>query len=218
MIANNLRDMIYLIGGPPRGGKTTVAEALAKEKSIPYFSIDHVASVIWPYIPESEYSRAFPLRTAGEETNYSNDVFYAKYSSQEIVGFYLRQAQTYWPGVENFIKYALRDEHDLILEGWQLLPCFIRSVITPENREQQKLLFLYKTDVEDIVAGLKASRVKNDWVIRNTKNESTFTAIAEMISCFGSYIEAEANKYNLQALNMDSDFKQKIKGALKILL
>ena len=210
--------MIYLIGGPPRGGKTTLAEALAKKKSIPYFSIDHVASVIGPYVPAGEYKRAFPLHIAAEESSYSNDVFYAKYSSRQVVDFYLRQAETCWPGVENFIKYALEDEHDLILEGWQILPCFLRSVITSENQPRLKILFLYKADMEAIVAGLKANRAKNDWVIKNTKNESTFPAIAGMISRFGSYIEAEAEKYNLQAINTDFDFKQKIAGSLRMLL
>lgn len=210
--------MIYLIGGPPRCGKTTLAEALAKVKSIPYFSIDHVSSVIGPYIPESEYKRAFPLRTAGEGANYSNDVFYAKYSSQQIVDFYLRQSETCWPGVKNFIEYALGDEHDLILEGWQLLPHLVSSVVTPENRGKARVLFLYKVDVEDIVAGLKASKAKNDWVIKNTKNESTFSAIARMISYFGSYIEADSRKYNFRAVNTDFAFEQKIADSLTTLL
>lgn len=210
--------MIHLIGGPPRCGKTTLAESLAKEKSIPYFSIDHVASVITPYIPEHERKNAFPLRAAGEGMNYSNDLFYAKYSAQQVVGFYLRQAETCRPGVENFIRYALADEHDLILEGWQILPRFLAPLITSENRSRLRILFLYKTDAEAIAAGLKANREKNDWVMRHTKDASTFPAIAKMISYFGSYIEAESKKYNLQAVNTDFDFSQKIADALKILL
>src|SRR5687767_6523633 len=126
--------MIYLIGGPPRGGKTILAEELAKRISVPYFTLDHVTSVIAPYIPEQEYVTRLPLRVARQETNYSNDVFYAKYSTERIVDFYLCQAETFWPGVENFIKYAIQDEHDLILEGWQILPHLLHAVITPENQ------------------------------------------------------------------------------------
>jgi 2-phosphoglycerate kinase len=206
--------MIYLIGGPPRCGKTILAEALAKRLSFPYFTLDHVTSVISPYIPEHAYATKLPLRVARQETNFSNDVFYAKYSAEQTVDIYLRQAETFWPGVENFIKYAAQDEHDLILEGWQILPHLLHEIITPENREQIKARFLYKLDVEKIVSGLKASTVRNDWVVRNTKDESTFHAIAKMINRFSSYFEKETKKYDFRSLNMDSNFEQTIAEAV----
>lgn len=202
--------MIYLIGGAPRGGKTILAETLAKKKSFPYFSLDHVTSVIAPYILEQDYKTKLPLRTARLETNYSNDTFYEKYSAEQIADFYLRQAETYWPGVENFIKYALEDNHDLILEGWQILPHLLHTVVTPENQGKLRIVFLYKENLKDIISGIKASTAKNDWVIKNTKNEITFLAIAKMVSYFGSQIEKEAKKYNFQTINTDFNFRQKI--------
>ncbi len=205
--------MLYLIGGPPRCGKTTLAEALAKRISLPYFTLDHVTSVISPYIPEQEYGARLPLRVARQETNFSNDLFYERYSTERIVDLYLRQAETFWPGVESFIRYAVQDEHDLILEGWQILPRLLHAVITPENRHKLAVLFLYKLDVENIVSGLKASTAANDWVIRNTKDESTFLAIAKMICHFGGYIEKEAKEYEFRSVNTDSDFERAVEDS-----
>ena len=210
--------MIYLIGGPPRVGKTTLTQALAKRTSFPYFTLDHVTSVIAPYIPEREYVTKLPLRVARQETNYSNDVFYARYSTVQIADFYLHQAETYWPGVENFIKYAVEDDHDLILEGWQILPRLLQAVVTPENEDKLKIIFLYKINAENIVSGLKASTARNDWVIKNTKDENTFLAIAKMVSYFGSYIEKEAKEYNFRSVNTDFDFEKKIKESLESML
>ena len=209
--------MIYLIGGPPRGGKTTLSEALAKRLSVPYFTLDHVTTLISPYIPEREYATRLPLRVASQETGPGADVFYAKYSTEQIVNFYLRQAETYWPGVANFIKYALEDEHDLILEGWQILPRPLRALVTPENEDRLKIIFLYKTDVEKIVYGLKANTAKRDWVIRNTRDESTFTSIAKMISHFGGHIEKEAKECDFRVVNMDSDFTRTMEELLDTL-
>ena len=207
--------MLYLIGGPPRSGKTTVAQLLAKQKSIPYFSLDHVTSVVSPYIPRKEFKIKLPLRIALQITKFSNDVFYGQYSSKQIIDFYLVQAETYWAGVESFIKYALQDDHDLILEGWQLLPHRLASLVTSENRHKMKILFLYKTNVTHINDGLQASTAKNDWVMKNTKKSTTFAKIAKELSQFGSHFHKEAEKYHFKSINMDVDFKQKIKVALK---
>lgn len=202
--------MIYLIGGPPRCGKTNLAEALAKKKFFPCFSLDYITSVITPYISEQDYKTNLPLRVARLETNYNNDIFYEQYSAEQITDFYLRQAATYWPGVENFIQYAIEDDHDLILEGWQILPHLLHTIINPENNDKLKIVFLYKTGIENIVTGIKVSSAKNDWAIKNTKNESTFLAIAKMVSYFGNQIENEAKKYNFQVIAMDKNFNEKI--------
>ena len=205
--------MIYLIGGSPRVGKTNLAEALARKTSFPYFSLDHVTSVITPYIPEQEYETKLPL-FATRLKKESVDVFYARHSTEQIVNFYLRSADTYWAGVANFIRYTVDDEHDLILEGWQILPPLLQTLVTPENQDKLKIIFLYKSNVENIVSGLKANTAKIDWVLRNAKEENTFSAIARMISYFGDYIEKEAKRYNFHSVNTDIDFKQKMKESL----
>jgi 2-phosphoglycerate kinase len=203
--------VIYLIGGSPRVGKSTLAKLLSKEKSIPYISADDAASVITPYIPESEYAEKLPLRTALQATKGSNDVFYSKYSADEAMALYIRQAETLWAGFRNFIRYVLDDEHEYILEGWQILPYLINSVMTPENKEKIAACFLYKENIEEIASGLKSGTSKLDWVINNTKEKATFMRIAKMISSFGKYTKSEAEKYDLRAVNMDFDFNRKIK-------
>jgi len=203
--------MIYLVGGPPRCGKTTLAEELAKKHSIPYFSVDHLGSLISPYIPSAQQADAFPLAAARAKAGGGNDAFHAIHSPVEIADLYLRQAQTFWPGLQNFIRYALSDEHDLVLEGWQLLPRLLGTFHTHEQRERLAVIFLYKLDPAKIVAGLKSGA--NDWVVRHTKEEKTFAAIAEMIACFGRYIESEAASHVFRAVNTESEFAQRLADA-----
>jgi hypothetical protein len=202
--------MLHLIGGPPRCGKTTLSAALAKKLQIPYFSIDHIASVIPPYIPSERQDESFPLRALRQKVNNDNDRFFETYSAEEIVRVYQRQAETLWPGVRNFIDYAIQDEHALILEGWQLLPRFLAEFPAAERSGMLQIQYLYKTNVEDILAGLKANDPVNDWVLRHTKEDSSFIRIAQMISCFGKAIERETAELRFEAVNLDRDFAEKI--------
>ena len=208
--------MLYLIGGPPRSGKTTLAAALAQRTSFPYFSLDHIAQVIIPYIPESEHATRLPLRVAIQEAKYSNDAFYAKYTPEQAVALYQRQAATIWAGVENFIKYALNADHDLIIEGWQVFPSRLHSTV--ESRDHVKVVFLYKLRELEIVSGLKSHAAKNDWVITNTQKEDTFNAIGKMISCFGAVIEREAASNKFRAVKTDLDFHATIMQTVEFLL
>lgn len=209
--------MLYLIGGPPRTGKTTLAAALTKRTSFPYFSIDHIAQVLIPYIPEQEHAVRLPLRVAIQEAGYSNDVFYEKHSPEQAVALYERQAETLWAGVENFIRYGLSADHDLIIEGWQIIPSKLRPVVI-EARERVRVVFLYRRQAPNIVSGLKAHRGKNDWVINNTQREDTFEAIGKMISCFGAAIERETALHGFRAVSTDVDFDATIERTLESLL
>jgi hypothetical protein len=69
---------------------------------------------------------------------------------------------------------------------------------------------LFKDDTQKILDGLRASTDPNDWVLKNTKKESTFLSIAQTISLFGRKVEADAKKQGFEAINMDDNFEQKI--------
>ena len=105
----------------------------------------------------------------------------------------------------------------MIAVSRQILPSGLQALVTPENQDKLKIIFLYKSEVESIISGLKANIAKIDWVLRNTKEEDTFSAVAKMISYFGSYIEKEAKQYNFRCVNTEIDFQQKIEKSLEFL-
>lgn len=201
--------MIYLIGGPPRCGKSTLAQALSTRLHIPYVPADYLMSVISPYIPKGDAKERLPRWYARVKTEKSNDLMYATYTPEEIVSFYLREAETYWPGIRNFILYALSDEQDFIVEGAQLRPDLVQALLQEYGATAFTTAFLYKLGCEPIASGLRASTGLNDWAQRNT-GEATYAKIARMVHLFSTTIQAECERYCLPSYDTTHDFDRKI--------
>ena len=49
-------------------------------------------------------------------------------------------------------------------------------------------------------------------MIKNTKEERTFVAIAMMLSKFGNHIEAEAGKAGFLVVNTDREFEDRLRA------
>ncbi len=164
--------------------------------------------MITPYIPSTEQAERLPLRfaTSGSGLRQRRPLrrrYSPERSWRSITG---SGADTTSRGrrLENFIGHALDADHDLIIEGWQILPSKLRAAI--DSCADVKVVFLVKTDERAIVSGLKSHRGKNDWVIKNTRAEGTFGAIASMIGSFGAVTARDASAYGFRAINTDVAF------------
>lgn len=206
--------MIYLIGGSPKCGKTTLAKQLSKVKKIPWVSTDSLETVVRSYYNKKDISKNFP---ASLQRGKSNDEKYSKYSTKEIISAYCKQAKTLHLAIEMFILAEITDGNDYIIEGYHIEPKLIDQ-LNKKYQNNIKSVFLVKDDINKFILNIKKSSTPNDWIIARTKKEETYLKIAKMISEYGKFFEREAKKYNLKTINMDNNFTNKIKEAIKYFL
>ena len=199
--------MIYLIGGPPKCGKTTLAKKLSKALGIPWVSTDTLQCVIKPYIDKEIFLKKFPASSQREK---DNDEKYLKYSSAEIIAAYQQQAKTIYPAIDMFATCEITDGNDFIMEGYHIEPELV-SELSKKYPNDINSIFLFKSDKEKFVSDIKKSSTPNDWIIARTNNEETYLKIANMVCEYGDYFEKESEKYDFKILNMDSDFDNQIK-------
>ncbi|MFA6296466.1 MAG: hypothetical protein WC663_03870 [Patescibacteria group bacterium] len=206
--------MIYLIGGPPKCGKTTLSKKISKLFGIPWVSTDTLQCVIKRYIDKDDLSKSFP--TCDQRCK-DNDEKYSKYSSIEIFEAYQQQAKTVYKAIEMFAECEIADGNDFVIEGYHIEPELVVK-LNLKYPKKIKSIFLVKSDEEKFIADIKKTTTPNDWIIARTKNEETYKKIAKMICEYGNYFEKETKKYGLKLFNVDNDFDSRIKEAVDYLM
>ncbi|MBP9747588.1 hypothetical protein KBD13_01470 [Patescibacteria group bacterium] len=201
--------MMYLIGGPPRSGKTTLAKKLSSRLRIGWVSVDILESVVREYTPKKNHPKLFPKNTLREKTGGSNDEMYERFSAREIAHAYISQGKASMKAIETFVSDCVQEGHDFVLEGHQIHPKLAQTLIE-RFPQDVRMVFLIKKDEQALMEGFHKNSAKRDWVLQKTKQIETFQKIAKMLSYFGTYLEKEAAKYGFAVYCTDKDFLKTI--------
>jgi len=199
--------MIYLIGGPPKCGKTTLAKKLATTHQIPWISADTLQNIVRAYTPKEKHAALFPHSYLRGD---SNDEFYAKYSLQQIVENYIVQGETIYGAISMMAETYLTERDDFIVEGYQVTPKIVDVIFKKFGRRYVKAVFLVKYDQGRFIQDIHKSATPNDWILRKTENQATYKRIAKMVAEYSRYFEKEAEKYGFSIFNMDEDFNKQL--------
>ena len=205
---------VFLIGGPPKCGKTTLAKALSQRLSISQISADTLQNIARSYIDQKDYKKFFPLRAIKGQ---DNDETYSQNSSESIIQAYIEQGKTSYEAISVVTETYLIDEDNFIIEGYQITPQIVNQIIEKYGSDKVKAIFLVKNDENKFVEDIYKSSTPNDWIIKKTKDKNTFFKIAEMITGYSKYFNDEANKYNFTVMNMDHNFEAQIEKAISFL-
>lgn len=205
--------MIYLIGGPPRCGKTTIAKKISRS----WVSADTIESMIISNTNKKDLNRLFPKSAMRKKTKQSNDIMYNLYSAKEIVRAYIKQSKASWKAIKTMTTCELNEGNDYVIEGHQIHPMLMDELIRKHGKKNIVPLVLTRFDENKIVAGCKKHKAKNDWFIQKTRNKKTFPKMAKMIKIYSEFYEREARKYGIKIINVDVDFLKQLKIAISYL-
>ena len=209
--------MIYLIGGPPRCGKTTLAKTMSKKFGIPWISTDMLEVVSGEYMTQAEWNKTHPYSLLRRKHK-TNDAFYGKLSPQEIISVLRRQARATSVAIDMAAICEINDGNDYIIEGYHIEPSLASKLTKKYDKKNIKAVFVTKRNPIAFARDVKKSTTPNDWLIVGTKKEETFLKVGEMVSLFSGHFESETKKYGFKVYNMDEDFQGKLAQASMSLL
>lgn len=208
--------MIYLIGGPPRCGKTTFSKAMSKRCGIPWFSTDTLEVITMKYMTKEQWNKTHPYYVLRHKYR-GNDNFYGSLSPEKILSVIKKEALATHNAIDMAAICEIKDGNDYIIEGYHVNPSLAHKLIKKYGKKNIKAIFLVKFNAEKFAIDVHKSTTPNDWLLGGTKHQKTFLRVGNMIALYSKYFEVAAKKHNLKVLNMDNNFKDKISEGIKYL-
>lgn len=200
--------MIYLLGGPPRVGKSTIARAFPKKFGISVVSTDSLGSILENVLsPEAEpglfvFSK-FNEMPAADRINMLVE------NTPDLIGYVIEESRAVWKAVKPFILKEEEEGRDVLMEGVAILPELVRLNMNMDYRA----VFIGNQGNEN-KRNIKKGAENNahDWM-RHASDEY-MDAFATFVVRMSAYIEQEARQYGFSYIEMDGRPFQDMAGVI----
>lgn len=139
--------MIYLIGGCPRSGKSTLARKILQEKKIAFTSLDILAQALKKGLPELGFH------------------------THSDFEYYVSKCESYFPFIWPFIKTSYYLDENYVIEGCDFTPHHAKKYqkLALEKGFEIKVIFLGFSKITDYEIEKFGS--KHSWMHGKTKDE-----------------------------------------------
>jgi 2-phosphoglycerate kinase len=188
--------MIYLLGGPPRVGKSLIAGTITSTHGISFVSTDTLGAVLEAVLDPEAEPDLFVVSSLIESPPEEQLVVLRE--PEKRLGYQVRESHAVWKAVEPFALRETEEGRDVGIEGVAVLPELVRGLEVVDHRA----VFLGNQGSEhaqNIKAGAAAR--ESDWM--RFADDAYIDAFAAFVVEMSRYIEAEARKHGHVYIEMD---------------
>lgn len=199
--------MIYLIGGPPRVGKTTLVNYLVQKHPMHAVSTDAIRYMLRRSVPKEALNPDIFMHFGQDPLT-----LWERDHEQTLIE-QNRQSEALWPAIREFTHSYDEDGIDLIIEGVAILPEFVSGLDVPH-----KSVFLGNTGANhSMTIQRQAMQNEHDWM--HGHSEADIEKAAEFFALFSSSLQTESVQYGLRYQEVEDDyFEDGLKAAANYLL
>ena len=181
--------MIYLIGGAPRTGKSTIAKQFAEFIGGRFVSTDELES------PSQDQSVFF-----------SDDATKNILTPKEKLDSVINEANEIIHDIDGIINTAFSNNEIIVIEGVHLFPKHASELIIKFGEKNLKAIFIGSSNIELMLQGMNQNTSPNNWP--KDFNREVKRQIALFTKYFSDYIGAESKKYNLPYKERSDNFQR----------
>ena len=200
--------MIFLLGGPPRVGKSIISSEIRQKHAVSVVSTDTLGAVLENVLSPEAAPDLFVFGKFNENAMVERVKLIMK-DPAELIDYVRKESYVVWKAVEAYIRRENNEGRDVLIEGVAVLPELMSQLEDIPHR----VVFIGNQG-ENHKENIKKSAEANerDWM--REVSDQYIGAFALFVKRMSAYIEQEARKYGFSYIEMAGRPFQDITGAV----
>ncbi len=191
--------MIFLLGGPPRVGKSIISNEIRQKYAVSVVSTDSLGAVLENVLSPESAPDLFVFDKFNKMPMAERVKFITK-DPAGLINYVRKESQVVWKAVEAFIRRENDEGRDALIEGVAVLP---ELVIRLEN-VPHRVVFIGNQG-ENHKENIKKSAEENEHNWMRAVSDPYMSAFAMFVKQMSAYIEQQAKKYGFEYIEMDKE-------------
>jgi 2-phosphoglycerate kinase len=191
--------MIYLLGGPPRVGKSIISNEIRQKSAMNVVSTDSLGAVLENVLsPESApdlfvFDKFNKMPLADRIELITTD-------PTELIDYVRKESHVVWKAVEAFIRRENDEGRDVLMEGVAVLPELMSQL---EDIPHRVVFIGNQGEHHEENIRRFAEENRHDWM--RGVSDQYMSAFAMFVKQMSTYTEYEAKKYGFEYIEMDKE-------------
>jgi 2-phosphoglycerate kinase len=196
--------MIFLLGGPPRVGKSIISNEIRQKHAVSVVSTDTLGAVLENVLSPESAPDLFVFSEFNKMPMPERVRLITK-NPAELIDYVRKESHVVWKAVDAFIRRENDEGRDALIEGVAVLP----ELVSRLENIPHRVVFIGNQG-ENHKENIKKSAEVNerDWM-RDASDQyiSAFTMFVKRMS---AYIEQEAKKYGFEYIEMNKELFENV--------
>ena len=191
--------MIFLLGGPPRVGKSIISSEIRQKHAVNVVSTDTLGAVLENVLSPQAAPDLFVF-SKFNEMPMSERVKLLVEDPAELIDYVRKESHFVWKAVEAFLRRENYEGRDVLIEGVAVLPELISQIEDIPHR----VVFIGNQG-ENHEENIKKSAKENEHDWMRGFSDQYIDAYAMFVKRMSAYIEQEAKKFGFEYIEMNKE-------------
>jgi 2-phosphoglycerate kinase len=191
--------MIFLLGGPPRVGKSIISNEIRQKYAVSVVSTDTLAAVLENVLSPELAPDLFVFGKFNKMPMVERVKLITK-DPTELIDYVRKESHVVWKAVDAFIRRENDEGRDVLIEGVAVLPELVSRLEDIPHR----VVFIGNQG-ENHKENIKKSAGGNEHDWMRDMSDQYISAFAMFVERMSVYIEQESKKYGFEYIEMHKE-------------